>query len=164
MERRNDTSGGGRADEAARFERADDAGGHLVEGPRPVDLVDDSARAVYAEDRGGLALVDRETVRDDLFGVVGAALFLRAPREASDALLSRHAELDDGVEGLAASFEEGVEVAHLRDVARIPVEQEAARGVLLLEALAHDLARQLVGDELACLDDGLHLTAQLGAG
>ncbi len=50
--------------------------------------------AVHVEDRRRLALVDREAVGDDLFGVVGAALVDRPLAEPRDALLARHAELD----------------------------------------------------------------------
>ena len=76
--------------EAARLERRDDALGDLVERSDAVDLVDDAARAVDVEDRRRLALVDREAVGDDLFGVVGATLLLRAQRESRDALVARH--------------------------------------------------------------------------
>ena len=137
--------------------------GDLVERADAVDLVDDPPLAVHAEDRRRLALVDRETVRDDLFGVVGATLLLRAQREAGDALVARHAQLDDGVQLLAASREERVEVANLAEVARVAVEQEAAGGVGLRQAVAHDRAGQLVRDQVAGLDDRLDLPAEIGA-
>ena len=57
--------------------------------PTPSISIDDAALAVDVEDRRGLALVDRQAVRDDLLGVVGAALLLRAQREAGDALVAR---------------------------------------------------------------------------
>ena len=59
--------------------------------------------------------------------------------------------------------EEVVEVVDLGAVAGEPVEQEAARGIRLREAVAHELAGELVGDEVARLDDRLDALAELGA-
>ena len=123
--------------------------------PTPSISHDDAAVAVDVEDRRRLALVDRQAVRDDLLGVVGAALLHARAAQPRDALLARHRELDHGVERLAAAGEERVEVADLGEVARVAVEQEAVRGIRLREAVAHELAGQLVGDEVARLDDRL---------
>ena len=71
--------------------------------PTPSISSDDAAFAVDVEDRSGLALVDRQAVRDDLLGVVGAALLLRAQRQPLDALVTRDHELDHGIEHLAAA-------------------------------------------------------------
>src|SRR5699024_10945328 len=68
--------------QAALGEGREDALRHLVERADAVDLHDESLRAVDVEDRRGLALVDREPVRDDLFGVVGAALVDRPLSQA----------------------------------------------------------------------------------
>ena len=120
------------------------------------------ALAVHVEDRRRLALVDREAVRDDLFGVVGAALLLRAQRQARDALLAGHAQLDDGVEALAAPVEERVEVARpgrgcagSRRAGSRPRRPPATRRSRTI------VAGQLVGDEVAGLDDRLDLLAEL---
>src|SRR6478752_718161 len=127
MERRRATkSGRGGADQAALLERGEHSLGDLVEGAGAVDLLDDPAGLVDTEDRRRLALVDRETAGDGLFGVVGAALLLGAKRQAGDALLARHHELDDRVELIVACREEVVEIADLCEVARESVEQEAA--------------------------------------
>ena len=108
-------------DELTRFERLEDASRHLGERPDAVDAHDEPPAAVRVEDRRRLALVDRETVGDHLFGVVGAALVDHALPEAGDALLARHDELDHGVERLAARGQEVLEVVDLGAVAREPV-------------------------------------------
>ena len=131
--------------------------------PTPSMRTTSPAPAVHVEDRRRLALVDREAIGDHLFGVVGAALVDRALAEPADALLARHDELDHGVERLAARGQEGLEVVDLGAVAGEPVEQEAARGIRLREAVAHELAGELVGDEVARLDDRLDALAELGA-
>src|SRR5690606_22526748 len=45
----------------------------------------------------------------------------------------------------------------------VAVEEEAARGILLREAVANDLAGQLVGHEIAGIEDGGDLLAEVGA-
>ena len=81
--------------------------GDLVERAEAVDLLDDAAVAVDVEDRRRLALVDRETVGDRPLRCRRCDP-ARCARSDSRAMLSSRgtAQLDDGVELLAASVEE----------------------------------------------------------
>mgnify|MGYP007122311150 CR=1 FL=1 len=150
----------GRETQAASDESREDALGDLVERADAVDPVDDATGPVDLEDRGRLVLVDVQAVRDGLVGVVRTALLGRTELQPLDALLAGNVEEDDGVERLAASGQERVEMLHLGGVARVAVEEEAVRGVVLRQAIANDLAGQLVGNEVSLVEDGRDLLAE----
>src|SRR5690349_14330911 len=59
-------------------EGVEDAGRHVVDLPHPVDLDQDAALAVDRDERLGLLEVDLLAAPDDVLGVVGAAVGLRA--------------------------------------------------------------------------------------
>src|SRR5690606_18159346 len=72
--RPNATSGGRPRRDPASLQCFEDPAGDRVDRSDAVDGVDQAPPAVHLEDGRGLALVDRQAVRDDLFGVVGPPL------------------------------------------------------------------------------------------
>src|SRR5688572_17131173 len=78
-------------------ESVEDAGGHLVDLADPVDLDQDAALAVDPDERLGLLGVDLLAPADDLFGVIGTAVGLRALQQALDELLGVDREHDHGI-------------------------------------------------------------------
>src|SRR6266702_3521481 len=93
----------------------------------------------------------------------GAAPGAAAP--AADALddeLLRHLVGGDPIDALAHRPEQLLEVLGLRDRPGIAVEDEPLRHVRPRQAVLHEGVRDLVGDELARVHDGLDLLAELG--
>lgn len=80
-------------------------GCYVVDSSESVDLDDDATFGVDRDDGLGLLAVEVLTVTNHVFGVVDAALFERALREALDDLVGVGLQLDDGVE-LGAAFGE----------------------------------------------------------
>ena len=128
-----------------------------------VDRVDDAALTVDRENRRGLTLVDSQAVCDRLFGVIGTTLLGRTQRKARDALFARDCKLDHCVERRALLGKDVIEVGDLRSVARVAIEEEPVRRVFLSNTVTHKCAGQLVGNEVASLDNCLDLLAKLGA-
>ena len=84
-----------------------------------------------------------------------AALAGAAAGDALDQLLLGSVEHDHPVHRLAVAGQHPTEDLCLGDGAREAVEQEAARGVRLLQALAEQLEDELVRDQLALVDEAL---------
>ena len=72
--------------------------GHVVDLTHPVDLDEDAALAVDLDERLGLLGVDLLAAPDDVLGVVGAAVGLRALQQALDELLGVDGQHDHRVE------------------------------------------------------------------
>src|SRR5690606_14085314 len=141
------TTVAGSADESGQ--RRDDAPGDLVDVADAVDADQQPALVVGGRERRRLLGVDVETARDRLLGVVLAALDLGTLREAREELVTVRGELDDAVQRDAEVGEDRVELDDLGRVARVAVEDEPLRGVVLREAVAHHRVGHRVRDELA---------------
>ena len=97
--------------------------------------------------------------------VVAAALDRRTAEQALHGKVVGDLEVEDCRELAAVDLgQDLVERLRLRERPREPVQDEAVRGVVLVEAYAHDLDRQLVRDEVAGVEDRLDALAELGAG
>ena len=121
-----------------------------------------AALGVELGERGGLLAVDRLPLADDLLRVVGAALDLGALEQPLDDGVLVDGQLEHRVEGVAVLGEHGVERPDLGEGARVAVEQESRRGVVLAETVPDDGVGDLVGDVAAGGEDVLDLEAELG--
>jgi hypothetical protein len=126
-----------------------------------VHLHELAARAIVVDDRFRLTVVGREALLDRIGLVVGATFELRALRQPFAGDVVGQLQEQDDRERLVDRFEQRVERFGLRDRARVAVEDEAAVG--LQELIADERDRDLVGDELALVEQRLDLLAELGA-
>ena len=121
--------------------------------------------AVVLDEWLGLLVVDVVPMLDLVGGVVAASLDPGAAEQALDRDLVGDLEVEDGAKLAAVELgEDAVERLGLGERAREAVEDEAPGGVILGQPAAHDLDRDVVGDEVAVVEDRLHALAQLGAG
>ena len=74
-----------------------------------------------------------------------------------------HVEREHDAERTAHLLEHLVERLGLRKVARVAVENEARHGVAAREAICDERNRDLVRNEMARGEEGLHLLAEVGA-
>src|SRR6195952_5230760 len=145
------------------LEGLEDPLGDLVDLTHAVDLDEQAAVTVDLDQRLGLLEVELLTAADDVLGVVGATVGLGTREQALDELLAVDGEHDHGVEGVTSVLDHPVELLHLRERARVAVEQEPRLGVGLVDAVAHHQVGDLVGDVLAGVHVLLGLAAELGA-
>ena len=82
-----------------------------------------------------------------------AALAGAAAGDAQDQLLVGRVEHEHVVQLLAALGEHAGEAFRLRDRARKSIEQEPALGVGLAETIGDEIQHDLIGDELALVDE-----------
>ena len=120
----------------------------------------DPGEPVAVDHELGELVVEAKPVADRLRRVVGAALLTRARLEPRRRDLVGHAQQDHRVERLADLVEHRVERLGLRERAREPVEDER---VLVGQPLADEVDHEVVGDEVAALEDRANLAAELGA-
>src|SRR6187200_2850236 len=97
----------------------------LVDLTHAVDLDHQAAVAVDIDQRRSLVVVDLLAAAYDVLGVVGAALCLGALEQPLDELLLVDREHHDRVEHVTGVLDHPVELLHLRERARVAVEQEA---------------------------------------
>ena len=104
--------------------------------PSPSTCTSRPAARVERGERSRRGGVDLEAGADHVFGVVSAALDLRALEKALGDHVEVGRELDRHVEVRAKRREHRVELYRLLRLARVTVEQEASRSVGLCEAIA----------------------------
>ena len=143
------------------LEGVGDLGPDVFDRALRVHLHELAARAVVVDDCFRLTMVGLEALLDRLGLIVGAAFELRALREPLAREVVGQLQEQDDRERLVDLFEQRVERFTLRDRAGVAVEDEA--GVCLQELVADERDRDLVGDELALVEQRLDLLAELGA-
>ena len=140
-----------------------DLGEDFVLRPVAVDPDEIAEDPVVPDERLRLAVVELEPLLDRLRRVVCPPLFLGAPMQALERDLVGDLKLEDDRQRAADLGQHRVERLRLGHRAREAVEDEPVLGVLGLEPLPDQLDHQVVGDELAALEDRLHAAPELAA-
>ena len=110
--------------------------------------------------RCGLLGVHAQAGAHRLRGIVDAPFGRGASGDALDDQVVRHFQLDRDIERLVEAIEQGLEGRALGQVARIAVEDEAALGVWLRNAILEHAEHDLVGDQVSGIHDRLGLEAE----
>ena len=131
----------------------------VVDGLLAVDGHQHPLRPIALDDGLRELVVEAQAVRIASGRIVAAAFGCPAPEQALERDLVGHVQQEHDVERLADPVEHRVERLRLRHRAWEPVEDEA---VLVAEPRADEVDHQLVGHEIAALEDRLDAPPELG--
>ena len=139
-----------------------DPDGDGIHAAKAVDRHQQPALAIRVQQRRGLRRKHIDSAFDRLRRVVGTPVINAALKQPGDEFILVDIEMHDGVQVRVRRGEHPVEIINLRECARIPVKDEAARGIPLLQTRLDQGRGDAVGHILAGFHDGRDLKAKRG--